>query len=93
MALPQGGSDVGEAVFGIVHILAYLVSRVSRSQFCWGLAILCEPPFFSGYIEFGGVVVKFYSSVEITLYLLADFLLQYVTLLQSRDIVKNLVSV
>ena len=30
-------------------------------------------------IEFGGVVVKFYSSVEITLYLLADFLLQYVT--------------
>ena len=49
-------------------------------------------PFFSGYIEFGGVVVKFYSSVEITLYLLADFLLQYVTLFQSRDIVKNLVS-
>ena len=44
------------------------------------------------YIEFGGVVVKFYSSVEITLYLLADFLLQYVTLFQSRDIVKNLVS-
>ena len=40
----------------------------------------------------GGVVVKFYSSVEITLYLLADFLLQYVTLFQSRDIVKNLVS-
>ena len=61
-------------------------------QFCWGLAILCDPPFFSGYIEFGGVVVKFYSSVEITLYLLADFLLQYVTLFQSRDIVKNLVS-
>ena len=55
-------------------------------------AILCDPPFFSGYIEFGGVVVKFYSSVEITLYLLADFLLQYVTLFQSRDIVKNLVS-
>ena len=27
-----------------------------------------------------------------TLYLLADFLLQYVTLFQSRDIVKNLVS-
>ena len=47
---------------------------------------------FSGYIEFGGVVVKFYSSVEITIYLLADFLLQYVTLFQSRDIVKNLVS-
>ena len=47
---------------------------------------------FSGYIEFGGVVVKFYSSVEITLYLQADFLLQYVTLFQSRDIVKNLVS-
>ena len=39
-----------------------------------------------------GVVVKFYSSVEITLYLLADFLLQYVTLFQSRDIVKNLIS-
>ena len=33
-----------------------------------------------------------YSSVEITLYLLADFLLQYVTMFQSRDIVKNLVS-
>ena len=32
------------------------------------------------------------ASVEITLYLLADFLLQYVTLFQSRDIVKNLVS-
>ena len=92
MALPQGGSDLGEAVFGIVQILARLVSRVSRPQFCWGLAILCDPPFFSGYIEFGGVVVKFYSSVEITLYLLADFLLQYVTLFQSRDIVKNLVS-
>ena len=91
-ALPQGGSDLGEAVFGIVQILARLVSRVSRPQFCWGLAILCDPPFFSGYIEFGGVVVKFYSSVEITLYLLADFLLQYVTLFQSRDIVKNLVS-
>ena len=91
-ALPQGGSDLGEAVFGIVQILAHLVSRVSRPQFCWGLAILCDPPFFSGYIEFGGVVVKFYSSVEITLYLLADFLLQYVTLFQSRDIVKNLVS-
>ena len=42
-----------------------------------------------GLIEFGGVVVKFYSSVEITLYHLADFLLQYVTLFQSRDIVKN----
>ena len=56
------------------------------------VAILCDPPFFSGYIEFGGVVVKFYSSVEITLYLLANFLLQYVTLFQSRDIVKNLVS-
>ena len=91
-ALPQGGSDLGEAVFGIVQILAHLVSRVSRPQFCWGLAILCDPPFFSGYIEFGGVVVKFYSSVEITLYLLADFLLQYVTLFQSRGIVKNLVS-
>ena len=74
------------------QILAHLVSRVSRPQFCWGLAILCDPPFFSGYIEFGGVVVKFYSSVEITPYLLADFLLQYVTLFQSRDIVKNLVS-
>ena len=83
---------MGEAVFGIVQILAHLVSRVSRPQFCWGLAILCDPPFFSGYIEFGGVVVKFYSSVEITLHLLADFLLQYVTLFQSRDIVKNLVS-
>ena len=56
------------------------------------LAILCDPPFFSGYIEFGGVVVKFYSSVEITLYLLADFLLQYVTLFQSRNMIKNLVS-
>ena len=78
--------------FGIVQILAHLVSRVSRPQFCWGLAILCDPPFFSGYIEFGGVVVKFYSSAEITLYLLADFLLQYVTLFQSRDIVKNLVT-
>ena len=55
-----------------------LFLRVSRPQFCWGLAILCDPPFFSGYIEFGGVVVKFYPSVEITLYLLADFLLQYV---------------
>ena len=40
----------------------------------------------------GGVVVKFYSSVEIILYLLADFLLQYVTLFQSRDIIKKLVS-
>ena len=76
----------------VIQILAHLVSRVSRPQFCWGLAILCDPPFFSGYIEFGGVVVKFDSSVEITLYLLADFLLQYVTLFQSRDIVKNLVS-
>ena len=73
-------------------IMAHLVSRVSGPQFCWGLAILCDPPFFSGYIEFGGVVVKFYSSVKITLHLLADFLLQYVTLFQSRDIVKNLVS-
>ena len=81
-----------QSTFGIVQILAHLVSRVSRPQFCWGLAILCDPPFFSGYIEFGGVVVKFYSSVEITLYLLADFLLQYVILFQSRDIVKNLVS-
>ena len=44
---------------------AHLVSRVSRPQFCWGLAILCDPPFFSGYIGFGGVVVKFYSSVEL----------------------------
>ena len=50
-------------------------------------AILSRP-----HIEFGGVVVKFYSSVEITLYFLADFLLQYMTLFQSRDIVKNLVS-
>ena len=80
-----------------IYIYIYNMSsscyrRVSRPQFCWGLAILCDPPFFSGYIEFGGVVVKFYSSVEITLYLLADFLLQYVTLFQSRDIVKNLVS-
>ena len=35
-------------------------------------------------------MVKFDSSVEITLYLLADFLLQYVTLFQSRDVVKHL---
>ena len=70
---------MGEAVFGIVQILAHPVSRVNRPQFCWGLAILCDPPFFSGYIEFGGVVVQFYSSVEIALYLLADFLLLYVT--------------
>ena len=89
-ALPQGGSDLGGAVYGIVQILAHLVSRVSRPQLCWGLAILCDPPFFSGYIEFGGVVVKFLLCI--TLYLLADFLLQYVTLFQSRDIVKNLVS-
>ena len=82
----------GWSSIGIGQILAHLVSRVSRPQFCWGLAILCDPPFFSGYVEFGGVVVKFYSSVEITLYLLAVFLLQYVTLFQSRDIVKNLVS-
>ena len=80
------------AVFGRVQSLAHLVSRVSRPQFCWGLAIFCDPPFFSGYIEFGGVVVKFNSSVEIALYLLTDFLLHYVTLFQSRDIVKNLVS-
>ena len=43
-------------------------------------------------VVYVGKLVKFYSSVEITLYLLADFLLQYVTLFQSRDIVKNLVS-
>ena len=65
--------------FTYLITVAHLVNRVSRPQFCWGLAILCDPPFFSGYIELGGVVVKFYSSVEITLYLLADFLLQYVT--------------
>ena len=69
------------------NVIGHFISRVSRPQFCWDLAILCDPPFFSGYIEFGGVVVKFYSSVEITLYLLADFLLQYVTLFQSRDII------
>ena len=39
------------------------IQRVSRPQFCWGRAILCDPPFFPGCIEFGGVVVKFYSSV------------------------------
>ena len=87
-----GGITQKMPLIGMESMLAHLVSRVSRPQFCWGLAILCDPPFFSGYIEFGGVVVKFYSSVEITLYLLADFLLQYVTLFQSRGIVKNLVS-
>ena len=95
-----------EQLFGFLSFLARLLALTCRipdyilgdfrpdldQDFCWGLAILCDPPFFSGYIEFGGVVVKFYSSVEVTLYLLADFLLQYVTLLQYRDIVKNLVS-
>ena len=35
-------------------------------------------------------MVNIYSSVEIALYLLADFLLQYVTQFQSRDIVKHI---
>ena len=84
-----GGSALGGAIFDIVHILAYLVNRMSRAQFylgfghsVWSDSLLYFLLVQS--IEFGGFMVKLQLIYLLKLLycLLADLLLQLVALFQ-----------
>ena len=70
------------AVFDIAQILAYLVHNMSRSQLYLALAILADSILFSVNNILAGLWLNCISSVEITLFLLADILLQHRALFQ-----------
>ena len=76
------GSALDGAVFDFAQILAYLVHNMSRSQYTWGLAILADSLLFSVNNILAGLWLNCISSVEITLFLLADILLQHRALCQ-----------
>ena len=74
----RGKTTLDGAVFDIAQILAYLVHNMSRSQLYLGLAILADSLlFFSANSILVGLWLNCISSVEITLFLLADILLQH----------------
>ena len=77
------GSALDGAVFDIAQILAYLVHNMSRSQLYVGFGHLgWLPSFFSVDNILAGLWLNWISSVEITLFLLADILLQHRALVQ-----------
>ena len=75
------GSALDGAVFDIAQILAYLVHNMSRSQLYLGFGHFGWL-LFSGNNILGGLWLNCISSVEITLFLLADILLQHRALFQ-----------
>ena len=75
------GSALDGAVFDITQILAYLVHNMSRSQLYLGFGHFGWLPFFVNSI-LAGLWLNCISSVEITLFLLADILLQHRALFQ-----------
>ena len=83
------GSALG-AVFDIAQILAYLVHNMSRSQLHLGFGHFgWLPSFFSVNNILAGLWLNCISSVEITLFLLADILLQHRALFQCYGLVKS----
>ena len=86
------GSALDGAVFDIAQILAYLVHNMSRSQLYLGhfgwlpslvyLGHLADSLLFSVNNILAGLWLNCISSVEITLFLLADILLQQRALFQ-----------
>ena len=76
------GSALDGAVFDIAQILAYLVHNMSRSQIYFGFGHFGWLPSFSGNNILAGLWLNCISSVEITLFLLADILLQHWALFQ-----------
>ena len=71
------GSTLHGAVFDIAQILAYLVHNMSRSQLYLGFGHFGWLPSFSVKNILAGLRLNCISSVEITLFLLADILLQH----------------
>ena len=76
------GSALDGAVFDIAQILAYLVHNMSRSQLYLGFGHFGWLTFFSVNNILAGLWLNCISSVEITLFLLADILLQHRALFQ-----------
>ena len=76
------GSALDGAVIDNAQILAYLVHNMSRSQLYLGFGHFGWPPSFSVNVILVGFWLNCISSVEITLFLLADLLLQHRTLFQ-----------
>ena len=76
-------SALDGAVFDIAQILAYLVHNMSRSQLYLGFGHFGGlPSFFRSITFLAGLWLNCISSVEITLFLLADILLQHRALFQ-----------
>ena len=76
------GSALGGAVFDIAQILAYLVHNMSRSQLYLGFGHFGWLPSFLVNNILAGLWLNCISSVEITLFLLADISLQHRALFQ-----------
>ena len=76
------GSALDGAVFDIAQILAYLVHNMSRSHLYLGFGHFGWLPSFSVNNILAGLWLNCISSVEITLFLLADILLQHRALFQ-----------
>ena len=76
------GSALDGAVFDFAQILAYLVHNMSRSQLHLGFGHFADSLLFSVNNILAGLWLNCMSSVEITLFLLADILLQHRALFQ-----------
>ena len=73
-------SALGEAVFDLSNTGLPSPQSEQGSIFNWTLTILPDPSlFFLWSIDFGGIMVKFHSSIEIALFLLSDNILQFGT--------------
>ena len=76
------GSALDGAVLDFTQILAYLVHNMSRSQLYLGFGHFGWLPFFAVNNILAGLWLNCISSVEITLFLLIDTLLQHRALFQ-----------
>ena len=76
------GSALDGAVFDIAQILAYLIHNMSRSKLYLGFGHFGWLPSFSVNNILAGLWLNCISSVEITLFLLADILLLHMALFQ-----------
>ena len=71
------GSALDGAVFDIAQILTHLIHNMSWSQLYLGFVHFDWLASFFGQYHFGRLMVKCISSVELTLFRLADILLQH----------------
>ena len=79
------GSALDGAVFDIAQILAYKYTIWADPNYTWGLAILANSLLFSVNNILAGLWLNCISSFEITLFLLADILLQHRALFQRTS--------